>query len=200
MDLKTHILAEIDVLFSRYGIKSVTMDDIAKHLGVSKKTIYQYFSDKNKLITTLMESKIAVQVNIMQKGFEGVENAVHELFIAVDNLEEMLSNINPILFFDLQKYYPTAWALFKNFREHVLYEKVLENLRRGIKEHYYRTEINLEIIARMRIEQIDMAFNQMVFSVQKFSTSQVIRELTDHFLYGICTDEGRRLINDFKKK
>ncbi len=200
MDLKTHILAEIDVLFSRYGIKSVTMDDIAKHLGLSKKTIYQYFSDKNKLITTLMESKIAVQVNIMQKGFEGVENAVHELFIAVDNLEEMLSNINPILFFDLQKYYPTAWALFKNFREHVLYEKVLENLRRGIKEHYYRTEINLEIIARMRIEQIDMAFNQMVFSVQKFSTSQVIRELTDHFLYGICTDEGRRLINDFKKK
>ncbi len=200
MDLKTHILAEIDVLFSRYGIKSVTMDDIAKHLGVSKKTIYQYFSDKNKLITTLMESKIAVQVNIMQKGFEGVENAVHELFIAVDNLEEMLSNINPTLFFDLQKYYPTAWALFKNFREHVLYEKVLENLRRGIKEHYYRTEINLEIIARMRIEQIDMAFNQMVFSVQKFSTSQVIRELTDHFLYGICTDEGRRLINDFKKK
>ena len=165
------------------------MDDIAKHLGMSKKTIYQHFSDKNKLVITLMKSKIASQASIISKGFEGVENAVHELFIAVDNLEEMLSNTNPTLFFDLQKYYPAAWALFKDFREHVLYEKVLDNLKRGIKEQYYRAEINLEIIARMRIEQIDMAFNQMVFSVQKFSTSQVIRELTDHFLYGICTDK-----------
>lgn len=81
-----------------------------------------------------------------------------------------------------------------------MYEKVLDNLKRGIEEQYYRAEINLEIIARMRIEQIDMAFNQMVFSVQKFSTSQVIRELTDHFLYGICTDKGQKLISDFKRK
>ena len=200
MDLKTYILTEIDMLFSRYGIRSVTMDDIAKHLGMSKKTIYQHFSDKNKLVITLMKSKIASQVCIIDKGFEGVENAVHELFVAVDNLEEMLSNTNPTLFFDLQKYYPAAWALFKDFKEYVLYEKVLDNLKRGIEEQYYRAEINLEIIARMRIEQIDMAFNQMVFSVQKFSTSQVIRELTDHFLYGICTDKGQKLISDFKRK
>lgn len=200
MDLKTYILTEIDILFSRYGIRSVTMDDIAKHLGMSKKTIYQHFSDKNKLVITLMKSKIASQVYIIDKGFEGVENAVYELFIAVDNLEKMLSNTNPTLFFDLQKYYPAAWALFKDFREYVLYEKVLDNLKRGIKEQYYRADINVEIIARMRIEQIDMAFNQMVFSVQKFSTSQVIRELTDHFLYGICTDKGQKLISDFKRK
>lgn len=198
MDLKKHILAEVDKLFSRYGIKSVTMDDIAKHLGISKKTLYLHFSDKNELVMTLTESKIESQTYIINQGYDQVENAVQELFVAVNNLEEILADTNPILFFDLQKYHPQAWGLFKNFRENSVYEKMLNNLSRGIKEGYYRHEINLEIIARMRIEQIDMAFNQNVFSTQKYSMSQVMRELTIHFLYGICTPEGQKLISDFR--
>ncbi|MFN8406538.1 MAG: helix-turn-helix domain-containing protein [Sphingobacteriaceae bacterium] len=200
MDLQAHILLEVDRLFSRYGIKGVTMDDIAKHLGMSKKTIYQYFGNKNKLIITLMKGKIDAQVAIISEDFEQIGNAVDEIFISVNKLEEILFNTNPIVFSDLQKYYPEAWILFKDFREHVLYKKVLDNLERGIREKYYRAEINVEIIARMRIEQIDMAFNQMVFPVQKFSISQVIRELTDHFIYGICTDQGRKLMAYLKRE
>ena len=176
------------------------MDDIAKHLGMSKKTIYQYFVNKNKLIITLMKGKIDAQVAIISEDFEQIGNAVDEIFISVNKLEEILFNTNPIVFSDLQKYYPEAWILFKDFREHVLYKKVLDNLERGIREKYYRAEINVEIIARMRIEQIDMAFNQMVFPVQKFSISQVIRELTDHFIYGICTDQGRKLMAYLKRE
>ena len=194
MDLKTHILAEVDTLFCRYGIKSVTMDDIAKHLGISKKTIYQHFGDKNELVNTLIKIKIALQKQVINQELNKVENAVHELFIGVSNLEEVLSNTNPIFFFDLQKYHPTAWGFFKDFKENVLYEKVLDNLKRGIKESYYRPELNLEIIARARIEQIDMAFSQTVFTTQKFSTSEVMKELTTHFLYGICNNAGQKLI------
>lgn len=199
MDPKKHILSEVDKLFNRYGVKSVTMDDIARHLGMSKKTIYQYFENKNKLILTFMKEKIAAQVASINQGIEGVTNAVEELLFAVEKMEEILSQANPTLFFDLQKYYPEAWSLFRDFREHILYQKVLQNLQWGIAQKYYRSDINVEIIARLRVEQIDMAFNQQVFPVQKFSISQVIRALTEHFIYGISTESGRQILADFKQ-
>lgn len=199
LDNRSHILAEVDVLFSQYGIKSITMDDIAKQLGMSKKTIYQHFKDKNELVLELMRTKIDAQIGIIQEGRDKASNAIHEMFFGIANLEAMLSKTNPSMFYDLQKFYPQAWAYFKDFRERILLEKVRDNLVWGVQEGYYRQEVDVDILSIMRVEQIEFSFNQFVFPVQRFSVLQVAKELTLHFIYGICTSKGYELTKQYEQ-
>ena len=175
------------------------MDDIAKHLGMSKKTIYQSFKDKNTLVVEMMRLKMECQVCIMDQTYDISTNAVHEVFSAVTQMGEMLSNMNPMLFHDLQKYHPQAWQYFKAFREKKLFQVIYENLKRGISEGYYRKEINIDIITWMRIGQIDTVFTQLTYPSNKFNIAQVMTEITEHFLYGICTLKGHKLINTYKQ-
>ncbi|TZF83610.1 TetR/AcrR family transcriptional regulator [Pedobacter sp. BS3] len=199
MDVKERILTECDTLFCRYGIKSVTMDDIARHLGISKKTIYQHFKDKSDLVYQLIDNRLQSQMCIIDENSQVATNAVEEIYLSVTQMQHLLSNTHVMLFYDLQKYHPDAWLLFKRFREKCLYDKVYANLERGIKEGYFRTEMNLEIITMMRVEQIDVAFNQSLHPDSKHSVLQVMVELTEHYLYGICNAKGYKMIEKLKQ-
>ena len=200
MDVKEYIIAESDKLFCQYGFKSVTMDDIAKQLGMSKKTIYSHFSDKNEIVNIVIEIKLNSQKCLIRDTIECAENAVHEVFFAVTNMKEQLSNMNPTLFYDLQKYHPKAWIYFKDFREKHLFTTIHENLIRGINEGYYRDDIKTDILTQMRLEQIDLIFsNSSGYTNGKYGLAQVMAELTEHFLYGICTLKGHKLINKYKE-
>ena len=174
------------------------MDDIAKHLGMSKKTIYLHYKDKDELVYLLIKNRMETQVCIMDEGSARATNALDEVFIAVTQMESMLSNMNPMLFYDMQKYHPNAWLVFKTFRDSNLYKVIRNNLEWGIEEGFYRKELNLDIISRMRIEQIDMAFSHNSFVVNKHSVLQVMTELTEHYLYGICTLKGHKQVNKYK--
>lgn len=200
MEVKEYIISESDKLFCQHGFKSVTMDDLARHLGMSKKTIYTHFRDKNEIVTTVIESKLDIQKCVIKETMQKAENAVHEVLFAVTNIQDLLSNMNPNLFYDLQKYHPKAWLDFKNFRDKVLYETIYNNLVRGMKEGYYRKNIKPEIITRMRLEQIDLIFsNSSEYTNGKYGIAQVMVELTEHFLYGLCSLKGHELINKYTK-
>jgi TetR/AcrR family transcriptional regulator, cholesterol catabolism regulator len=198
VDLKEHIITQADKLYSQFGIKSVTMDDIAKHLGISKKTIYLHFRDKNALVVELMRLKMENQCCVIDQCFKHSTDAVNEVFFAVTQMQELLSNINPMLFYDLQKYHPEAWQYFVNFREKKLFGVIYNNLNRGINEGYYREDINIEILTWMRIGQIDTVLSQTTYPTGKFNMVTLMKEITEHFLYGLCTSEGHRLINKYK--
>jgi len=200
LDVKEYIIAESDKLFCQYGFKSVTMDDIARHLGMSKKTIYTHFSDKNEIVNIVIEIKLNSQKCLISANVVAAENAVHEVFFAVTNMKELLSNMNPTLFYDLQKYHPQAWLYFKDFREKHLYTTIFENLLRGIKEGYYREDIKPDILTQMRLQQMDLIFsNSSDYTNGMYGIAQVMTELTEHFLYGICTLKGHKLINKYKE-
>lgn len=200
LDIREYIIAESDKLFCQYGLKSVTMDDIAKHLGMSKKTIYSHFTDKNEIVNIVIASKLSSQKCMIKDNIEASPNAVHEVFYSVTNMEEVLSDINPILFYDLQKYHPQAWLSFKDFREKTLYNSIYDNLMRGIKEGYYREDIKPDILTQMRLEQIDIIFsNNTSYTLGKYGIIKVMAEITEHFLYGICTLKGHKLINQYKE-
>lgn len=174
------------------------MDDIAKHLGISKKTIYLHYNDKNALVVKLMAEKMQNQVCVMDNCIDVSENAVHEVFFAVTEMQEMLSKLNPVLFYDLQKYHPEAWQYFVNFRMEKLFRVIYNNLQRGIREGYYRKEINADILTWMRIGQIDTVLSQAVYPTDQFNIAGLMAEITEHFLYGLCTAEGRELIEQYK--
>lgn len=176
------------------------MDDIAKHLGMSKKTIYSHFRDKNEIVNIVIQTKLNSQKCMIKDNIEASPNAVHEVFYSVTNMKELLSNINPTLFYDLQKYHPQVWLSFRDFREKALYTAIYNNLTRGIKEGYYREDIKPDILTQMRLEQIDLIFNSTTsYTNGKYGMAQVMAEITEHFLYGICTLRGHKLINKYKE-
>lgn len=201
MEVKEYIVEEADKLFCQFGFKSVTMDDIAKHLGMSKKTIYQHFSDKNELVNILIEDKLYKQDCAMDFCASKAENAVEEIFFALTNIHELLANMNPKLFYDLQKYHPKAWLFFKEFKEKNLGKCILLNLERGISEGFYRSEIQTDILAQMRLEQVDLLFSQHIqYTMNKYSLVQVMTEITEHFLYGVCNTNGLEKIKQYKQQ
>jgi AcrR family transcriptional regulator len=185
-------------LFLTAGIKSVTMDDIARHLGMSKKTIYQFFKDKNELVIALVKKKLQDDENQMCVIISQSGNVIEEMINMMKYSEEIFSRINPIVIHDMQKYHPDAWKQYQNFKSEVLVHTLEELLTKGIKQGYIRPDIDVKIIARMRVNQVEMGFNTSIFPVSEFSTWKVQYQLLEHFNFGICTLKGYKLLNEYK--
>ncbi|MBK9637922.1 MAG: TetR/AcrR family transcriptional regulator [Bacteroidetes bacterium] len=199
LETEIRILVGAEELFSRFGIKNVTMDEIARHLGMSKKTIYLHYIDKNKLVQAVVNRMIQ-EHDIQCKEFESKsDNAISEIFLIMNYMNAFFSQINPNLFFDMQRYHPEAWKYFIKFKEEVILEHVIGNLEKGRKEELYRKDFSLKILARLRIEEIEMAMSPQYFSPNKYNLQEVQIQLLDHFLHGICTIKGHKLFNQYKQ-
>jgi AcrR family transcriptional regulator len=185
-------------LFLTAGIKSVTMDDIAKHLGISKKTIYHFFKDKNELVVALTKKKLQEDEDQMCAIMSASGDVIEEMINMMKCSEEIFSKINPIVIHDMQKYHPDAWKQFQIFKSEVLEGKMVELFTKGIKQGYIRPEVDIKILARMRIAQFEMGFNTVLFPVAEFSPWKVQYQFLEHFNYGICTLKGFKLLNQYK--
>src|ERR1700760_946239 len=185
-------------LFLKAGIKSVTMDDIAKHLGMSKKTIYQFFKDKNELVVALVKKKLQDDEDQMCDIIKQSGNVIEKMINMMKCSEEIFSRINPIVIHDLQKYHSDAWKQFQDFKSGVLMRTLEDLLTEGIKQGYIRPDIDVKIIARMRVTQVELGFNTSVFPVAEFNTWKVQQQFMEHFNYGICTLKGYKLLNEYK--
>ncbi|WP_262709604.1 TetR/AcrR family transcriptional regulator [Anseongella ginsenosidimutans] len=185
-------------LFCRYGIKSITMDDIAGHLGISKKTIYQFYKDKKELVHLLMQKMVSDQQEEISQHEAGAKNAIEEIFAVIVCLQRLMQTINPVIFYDLQKYHPESWKLYQDFRDNFLTRRIKTNLERGISEGLYRKDLDLDIVAIMRINDLDTVFSTQVYSPARFDMGKVLSELTNHYLYGVVSLKGYKLINEYK--
>jgi TetR/AcrR family transcriptional regulator, cholesterol catabolism regulator len=200
MENKERILLKATDLFMRYGIRSITMDEIAAQLGISKKTIYQFFTDKDAMVEAVVNEEMKQNEEECREFSKTAENAVHEIFQAMDGIEEMLKTMNPQLIHDLEKHHPVAFKRLKQYKYQFLYTMIRENLERGIREGVYRSDLNAEITARHRIETSFMPFNQEAFPHNKFPMNQTCQELAILFLHSICNGEGKKLIEKYLKE
>lgn len=196
---RNKILQSAKELFFLYGIKSVTVDDICRHIGMSKKTLYLFFKNKEELIESLLEKNLNENKKEFEQIFIKSNNSIQEIILLMEHLAEMFSEINPYVFYDLQKYHPVVWKQFKEFKESFLFQIVVNNLEKGIQEGLYRPKINIEILARLRIEETQMALNPLIFHKEKYKISDIQIELLDHFLHGITTLKGHKLINKYRQ-
>lgn len=174
------------------------MDDIARHLGISKKTIYHYFKDKDEVVHSLMLHTIEDDRCRIKNARENAKNVVEEVFKMMDEMREMLGRINPILFYELHKFYPQTWKLFQEFKSSFILNMVETSLKRGQKEGYIRPDIDIKILTRMRVEMVEQAMKGEMFPSEQFNVLDVQLALTEHFLYGVCTLKGHKLINKYK--
>ena len=198
-ETRERILMAAHDLFYKYGIRSITMDDIAKQLSVSKKTIYRFFEEKDEIVYATCTNDLNDHYHDCEEIFNNSKDAVHEMMGVMKHVSEMFSRMNPNLFFDLQKFHPGSWKAFRNFKENKMMAMVENNLRRGIKEGLYRPDINIKVLAKLRIEQVELAMNPAVFPPSKFNIGEVQVTLLDHFLHGITTLKGHKLINKYKQ-
>lgn len=184
----------------QYGLRSVSMDDIASGLGISKKTIYQYYADKDQLVNEVISHTLVHNQSCCQHDCNCSENAVHEIFLSVDFMIDIFQSMNSSVLFDLQKYHPGAFEKFLQHKNEFVFEMISENLRRGIREGLYRPDINIDILARFRVESTLLPFNPLFAEKVKLSMADIQRELALHFLYGLVTDKGRKLLVSYQQQ
>ena len=191
LESREKIIAKADELFRLYGVKSITMDEIARELGMSKKTIYQYFKDKDEIVYEATQHILDHDM----REFEGIQkeasNSIEELLMISKCLRKNFENMNPAILFDLKRFYPRAWDLFIDVKENFFKESVKLTLRRGITEGYFRNVIDVEILTILRLEQVQMSFDPRIFPKDKFDFKEVQMQFFDHFVNGIMTEKGR---------
>ena len=192
------ILKGAEELIFKYGIKNITMDDIARHLSMSKKTIYKYYKEKDEIIHSLMKLNIEEDKCRVTKVYDKASNVVEEVFELMNEMRDMFTKINPIVFHELYKYYPETWKEFQCFKNEFILEKVEQSLLKGQKDGLIRKDINVKLLAKLRVENIEMTLGGEVFAHDKFNMLDVQVAISEHFLYGVCTLKGHKLINKYK--
>jgi TetR/AcrR family transcriptional regulator, cholesterol catabolism regulator len=197
MEMKERIQQKAEELFKRYGIRSVTMDEISYQLGISKKTLYQSYTDKEEIVHAVFDRMMNENKIQCMADRDRADNAIHEVFLAFDHVLQMFTEMNPAIIFDLHKYHPNVYVKFNAYKYEFLYNVIKNNLQRGIAEELYRAEINVEIMTRFRIESSMLAFNTEVFPQSKKDLAGVEREILEHFLYGLATSKGIKLIQKY---
>ncbi len=199
MEIKQRILNQATEMCFKFGIRSVTMDDIAKELGISKKTIYQNFDDKDEIVFQIMETEMAKD-KCEWIGLEKVsKNLLEKMRNAMDLMRKTMEGMNPAIMFDIKRYHPRSWALYQNHKSQFILEYTTKDLNEGIKEGLFRPEINVEFMAKYRLEQVEMGFNTDIFPPNKFSMGEIQTTLMDHFIRGILTEKGFKIYNSLQK-
>lgn len=175
------------------------MDDISKELGISKKTLYKNFKDKDAIVSTLMKIDINGEMNLLKTLTQTSQNAIEETYSFSQVLIEKLKSVNPALMYDLEKYHPKAWKLFVTHKRIDVFGCIKMNIERGVKEGLYLESLNAEIVAKLYSEKIDMIFNQEVFPDGAYSVEEVYTEMIQYHLRGIVNDKGREYLTKIKK-
>ena len=187
-------------LFLKYGVRSVSMDDIARHLSISKKTIYQYFVDKDDIVTQATQNHIGHT----KAGFDTLttvsKNALDELMRIQMFMRKNMQDLNPSLLFDLKKYHNKAWSAWLEHKNIHIRESVVRNLKQGMEEGLYRTNLNPEILAVLRIESIQWLYDGQVVPTDKFKMVDIQVQMLDHFMYGLLTEKGRKMYEKYKQE
>lgn len=199
MEVKDKILQAAFKLFMRHGIKSVSMDDIALHLGVSKKTLYKWFENKDQIVNTMLQEYLGQMEKDCCSFSTDSDSAIEELFNIMQMIRQKLAGVHPSVFYDLQKYHQEAWQIWKNHKNKFILAQIIANIQKGIAEGLYRADIDLEIIARLRLAQIEDVFNPEIFPPEIFDLQKVQLVTLEHFMLGIATLKGHQLINTHKE-
>jgi AcrR family transcriptional regulator len=200
MEIKERIISKAREQFFRYGVKSITMDDIARELGISKKTIYQHFEDKDAIVHQLMVAEMANDICEWDELDGSSDNVIEKIVKSMDIIRQAFAEINPTAFFDIKKYHPKTWELFQEHKQNFIMESIRKELLQGIEQGFFRADIKVEILVRMRLEQIEIGFDPQLFPPNKFSIIEVELTMLDHYIRGILTLKGLEVYQEFMNK
>ncbi|MBP6185723.1 MAG: TetR/AcrR family transcriptional regulator [Saprospiraceae bacterium] len=191
MSTSAEVLSTAEQLFLRYGLKSVSMDDIANEAGISKKTLYQFVTSKAELVDQIVENHICQETNLMDELTGSTENAIDEMLAISATVSETLKHMSPGLMYDLRKYYRKTWDKINTLHRGHIYQVVIRNLERGRGEGLYRSDFDPTIVAQFYVIKAMSLIDEELFPSDLFNKTELVRT---HFIYhlaGILSNDGR---------
>ena len=197
--MQTKILFKARDLMLQSGLRQVTMDDLAHQLGISKKTIYQYYKDKDDLVKAVVNLELKNHELICKDCKSKAENAIHEMFLLMENMKAMTQTMNPNSMMELEKHFSSSFDMIKNHKDEFLFSLIKQNLMKGIEEGCYRKDLDIDIISKFRLETVFIPFNLHLFPLSKFNSLEVHTQLMEHFVYGLMTIKGHELMDRYKQ-
>ncbi|WP_144607240.1 TetR/AcrR family transcriptional regulator [Algoriphagus algorifonticola] len=200
METREKILDVAIEQFSRYGVRNTTMDDIARMMGISKKTLYQEFKDKKELVNATFSAMLERDQEKMAFLKDSGTDVIEHLVKISKMMRERLTNINPLAIMEVQKYFPEAWKVFEQHKEQVIMTDFVNILERGKQLGYFRSEIDAHILARLRVNQITSAMEPSNFNNENYNLVEEQMQMMDHFLHGIFTEKGREAYQEQQAK
>ena len=177
-------------LYMRMGVKSVNMDKVATNLGISKKTLYVYFDNKQDLVNHCFQKHYDLVSEMINTTAAQFENAIDELFAIDESCSLVMKQTNPYLLGELKRYYPNTWALIEQLKQKVLFNIMKKNLNKGVEQGIYRKEIDVDIIAKLMINRIDALINEEVFPLTHYDFRKLLKEIRIYHLRGVATLKG----------
>ncbi len=194
------ILLVASELFSRYGFKSITMDDISRRAGISKKTLYQHFANKAEVVSEAVSWYQNQITEECRKRIRESENAIDAIFRTQVYLDTTLQQLHPMILMDLQRYYPEAYVLFQTKIQEVDVAIVRQLLEEGMASGLFRKDIHADLLARLRIETCLLLTQPNMMIDQGYTLPQVSQAICEHFLHGVTTPKGEAYLNQNKSK
>ncbi len=187
---KLHIIQNVGKLYLKFGIRSVTMDDVAQELGISKKTLYNYFADKEDLVRQTLNyflSKPAFNLNCEETG-----NAIDYFFALRKHVIKTLKYYNNNLEFDLKKQYPELYQKVRNYKRERIYNNTLKNFVEGVEQELYRPDLDPITVAKLQVGRMLFTLNtdNEIFTYTELASVELFDKITDYHMHAICTSKG----------
>ena len=195
---KKEILDKVCYLYKNYGIKSITMDDAARHLGISKKTLYQHFSDKTQLVKEAVLAEVSSRLDKLAILNRQQTNAIEDLLDYYKIQLNLILDYKPNFIYDLKKYYPDIYENYVKIKRENILKSTRQNLEKGKKEGLFRKELDVDIISRLLLMRIEGMIHSGIFNTQELLSPKVFTELFYYHIYGIVSKKGREYFENHK--
>lgn len=190
------LLKRVEDMFMRYGIKSLTMDDVARELGISKKTLYQFVENKNDLVLKVIERHIEDHAAQSACWLQESDNAIEEILRVIQHTQDDMQRIKSNILYDLQRYHRDAWELVQTHQREQMLRVVRHNLERGIREGLYRGDFDPDLMARLHVAQSFVLLDDTWFPRPPYSLHVLFREYLLFYLHGIVSPQGLQLLKE----
>ena len=195
MEVRDRIIEEATKQFFQFGIRNVTMDDIAVSLGISKRTVYETFKDKSELVETCLIKLTIRQEKRVNEVVSGSSNVIEAIFVFMREGIKAMNSINPVFFKDLEKLYPEIWKTLENENNEKRNKLSATLLKKGINEGLFMENVNIEIVSKLFHEQVGLLSDDSVFPREKYNHAEVFQNIVINFVRGISTSKGIQLID-----
>jgi len=195
--MKEKIIKKAEELFLTFGFKSITMDDIANAMGISKKTIYTHFANKTELVEVVTFEALDQIHQGIDKIKETSTNPIEELYEVKMFVMTYLKNEKVSPQFQLKKYYLRIYDLLQIKQFEKMNSCVIDSLKKGIDTGLFRAEINLEFISRMYFSGFNGIRDINAFPNALFDKNYIFESYLEYHLRAIVTNEGLNLLNNF---
>lgn len=190
--MRERIINTAKDLFFAFGIRSVTMDDVARKSGISKKTLYANFPRKQVLAHEVVVSLLNWHRQLLEECRKEAADEILEVLMVSQTPFQTISTINPLFFYEVERFHQDAWQLIREYTRGALLTTVAQNLQSGIKNGYFRTDLDVDFTSKIRVEQIIAALYKMYDA--GVSQKEMMRQYSEFYLHAIVTEEGNKLL------